>query len=220
MTIWMPARRPVELLASRGIVFGNTTVHADLILDDGNELRFGHKQEDVERLYACQAAEHPMPMARRPSERFISLRAARLDFDRGLLKRVTFEAHDQFKNPLTPYPEPWKNFAAIESRRIYGQMPRDEFLLYVEAWKERAVALGAEQAALDELRDGQFAVAAPSGRIRGHGRHQFWTDSRKTSRGGIWRCDKGGWRCSRQARIKGGACDPHVGEPFGLSRRV
>jgi hypothetical protein len=160
-----------------------------LILDDGSELHFGQKLEEIERRYSCRARDNPSPIARKEIDKIVEIDRVELSFDSGFLLRVNFTKDYRFVNPPAPYPEEWKNFREINSRRIYARMPREEFLSYVSAWEKRAVTLGAEKVPAGDLAAQQFVVSMV---------HDEYVDmvnvdlgtSRRAKGGGIW-CD--GW---------------------------
>src|SRR5438105_11221226 len=109
-----------------------------MILDDGNVVRFGQNLGEVENLFSCHAIDSTGLIARKSIDRRIDIKNASLEFDSGLLSRITFKEDYQFINPPTPYPEPWKNFPVIGSQRVFSRIPRDGFLSYLAAWEERA----------------------------------------------------------------------------------
>jgi hypothetical protein len=182
-----------------------------LVLDDGNALCFGEEMEKVEHLFSCHAIDNPSPIARKAVDKIIKTANLQLDFDSGRLCRVTFADEYQFIRPPTPYPEVWKNFPVIGARKIYRRMPREEFLSYVSAWEQRAIGLGAEKIAFDDLTGKQFSVSID--------RDSPWYDavnismgpSRRAGGGGIW-CD--GWNAIFTRR------DPNGGISFVTLERL
>jgi hypothetical protein len=114
------------------------------ILDDGRTIAFGQHLEEVEELFGCKAGDIPMRIARKGIDKSLKTDNLSLEFDSGKLKRIRFEGGYEFKNPPTPYPEPWKNFPSIGTTRISGGMIREDFLAYLKGWEERAKTMGAE----------------------------------------------------------------------------
>jgi hypothetical protein len=160
-----------------------------LILDDGSELHFGQKLEEIECRYARSATDIPLRIARKDIDKIVDIAGVQLHFDSGLLVRVTFTKDYRFVNPPMPYPEEWRNFPEINSRRIYNRMPREEFLAYVSEWENRALALGAVKVPMGDLTGQQFAVSTLRDECADWVSVNFGP-SRRAGGGGIW-CD--GW---------------------------
>ncbi len=162
------------------------------LLDDGKSIAFGQRIEEVEQLFGCQASDNPLKIARTGIDKIIKTGNVSLEFDSGKLKRMSFEGGYEFKNALTPYPEPWKNFPVIGAKRISGKMPREDFLAYLKAWEERAKTSGAAPVeAGEDLGPEQYSVGIIQENLMG-----FSTDmavvnmgpSRRAGGGGLW-CD-------------------------------
>ncbi len=155
------------------------------ILDDGKAIAFGQRLKDVERLFGFQAADNPSPVARKGIDKILRTKNLSLEFDSGKLHSIVFEQGYEFKNPPTPYPEPWKNFVVIGSTAISCGMARDKFLEYLGAWAERAKGLGAEKAEPGDLTVVQFNVSITQDEFVDMV-HISMGPSRRAGGGGIW----------------------------------
>ena len=159
------------------------------ILDDGKIIAFGQSLEEIEQLFGCKAVDTASRISRKGIDQSLKCGNVALQFDSGRLKNVGFEQGYGFGNPLTPYPEDWKNLPPIGEARISKGMSREQFLAYLKVWADRAKGLGAEPVEPDEDLSGQqywiwserdtFADMAginmgPSRRARGGG---LWCDS-------------------------------------------
>jgi hypothetical protein len=162
-----------------------------MLLDDDQPLSFGQKLEAIEKLFSTRAIDDRSPVSRAGIDKIIKIPNVVLHFDSGLLRRIRLLHEYRFKNPPTPYPEPWKNFPVIDSHRVKSRMKRDEFLLYVDNWKNRARSLGAEECIFGDLGPSQFAVSSNRDTFFDSVRISMGPTRRagKTQRG-IW-CD--GW---------------------------
>jgi hypothetical protein len=160
------------------------------LLDDGKTIAFGQSLEEVEQLFGCEAVDIPIKIARKGIDKSLKTDNISLEFDSGKLKRMSLEAGYEFKNPLTPYPEPWKNFPAIGATRISGQMFRRIFLSYLKAWDARARNLGGRRIqAGEDLADREYSIAV----VRDDFADMIVVNmgpSRRAGGGGLW-CD--GW---------------------------
>jgi hypothetical protein len=162
---------------------------SQFILADGTLIHFGQKLEDVERLLSISAVDRPLPIKREGVDKNIEARGLVLSFDTGRLNRIELQEPLHFKNPLTPYPEPWKNFPKIGGFQIHYGMSHEEFASYMTKWEERARSLGAESTEADDFEAHQFRfsfireefmlmhmfamIMGPSRRARGGG---IWAD--------------------------------------------
>jgi hypothetical protein len=106
------------------------------ILDDGKIIAFGQSLEEIEGMFGSKAIDVPIRIARKGIDKILKTGNLSLEFDSGRLKRINFEGDYEFKNPPEPYPEPWKNFAAIGPTTISGKMSRTKFLTYRTAGEE------------------------------------------------------------------------------------
>jgi len=161
----------------------------ELLLDDGNAVRFGDKLADIEHLLSSQAIDDASPIARKSIDKLIQNSNVSLSFDSGLLKGIRFMEDYQFVNPPTPYPEPWKNFPIIGLKKIFSRMSRDDFLTYLAAWEERAKQFGADKVDFGDLTSQQFEVSIDQDKFWDH-IYINMGPSRRAGGGGIW-CD--GW---------------------------
>jgi hypothetical protein len=160
-----------------------------LLLDDGKTIAFGQGLAEVEQLFSRTAVDNPSPVARKGIDKIIRTKNLSLEFDTGKLDTMTFESGYEFKNPPTPYLEPWKNFVVIGRKAITGGVAREDFLAYLVAWEERAVSLGAEKLESGDLTSVQFAVSIDKDQYADM-IHISMGPSRRAGGGGIW-CD--GW---------------------------
>ena len=108
------------------------------ILDSGEIVAFGQDLGEVEKLFSCAAIDNPLRIARKDTDKIIKIKDATFWFDSRRLTSMDFRHPYQFRNPLTPYPEDWKNFPTIGKTKIFGGMSRDEVLWYLKVWEERA----------------------------------------------------------------------------------
>jgi hypothetical protein len=186
-------------------------------LDDGRVLSFGQQLAEVEALFSCSAFDDPSRIAREGIDKRLRVDGLTLHFDGGRLNQMVFEGPFQFKNPLTPYPEPWKNFDVVRVNRIRNRMPRGEFLAYLHEWDQRATALAAEKVKFGDLKEGQYSIATI--------RHEFYDavhvsmgPSRRAGGGGIW-CD--GWNIifkTVSERLPADSAEPSVLESISAFR--
>lgn len=164
------------------------------ILDDGKTVSFGQSLEEVEQLFGCKADDIPLRIARKGIDKRLKTENLSLEFDAGRLKRISFKGGYEFKNPPEPYPEPWKNFAAIGPTTISGKMPREDFLTYLKTWEERAKTFGAEPVEPGgDLGSEQYSVAIMQEDLIGYSTDMIVVNmgpSRRAGGGGLW-CD--GW---------------------------
>jgi len=159
-------------------------------LDDGHTISFGQSVEEVEKMFGCKAVDIPIRVARKGIDKRLKSRNLSLEFDSGKLTRIIFEREYEFKNSPQPYPECWKNFPTIGGSRIFGQMSRRDFLLYLKAWDQRARTLdGRRIAPGEDLTNREYSI--------GIERDDFadmivvnMGPSRRAGGGGLW-CD--GW---------------------------
>jgi hypothetical protein len=141
-------------------------------------------------MFGCKASDIPIRIARNGVDKSLKTENLSLEFDSGKLKRIQFEGEYEFKNPPEPYPESWKNFPALGATRIFGQMPRRDFLSYLKAWDQRARTLGGRRIqAGGDLRDQEYSI----GVVRDDFVDMIVVNmgpSRRAGGGGLW-CD--GW---------------------------
>ncbi|HZR19032.1 MAG TPA: hypothetical protein VFE51_17225 [Verrucomicrobiae bacterium] len=162
------------------------------VLDDGRVIAFGQSLEEAEQLFGCKAVDIQLPpkLARQGIDKTLEAENVSLRFDSGKLKDIKFDGGYEFKHPLTPYPEPWKNFSAIDSAKISRRMSRDDFLAYLKVWEERAKSLGTRAVEPGEdLGAQQYAV----GIVQDPFADMIVVNmgpSRRAGGGGLW-CD--GW---------------------------
>jgi hypothetical protein len=159
------------------------------VLDNGRTIAFGQDLDEVEQTFGIKAEDDPSPVARKGVDKLLRTALLGLEFDSGKLDTITFEQGYEFRNPPSPYPEPWKNFVAIGPMRISGGMARKDFLSYLTAWEQRAQNLGAEKMELGDLTSVQFAVSIDQDEFVDM-IHVSMGSSRRAGGGGIW-CD--GW---------------------------
>jgi len=163
-------------------------------LDDGKIIAFGQSLEEIEGMFGSTAIDIPLRIARKGIDKILKTESLSLEFDSGRLKRISFEGDYEFKNPPEPYPEPWKNFAAIGPTTIPGKKAREEFLTYLKAWEERAKTFGAEPVEPGEdLSSEQYSVAIMQEDLIGYSTDMIVVNmgpSRRAGGGGLW-CD--GW---------------------------
>jgi hypothetical protein len=159
------------------------------VLDNGRTIAFGQDLDEVEQTFGIKAEDDPSPVARKGVDKLLRTALLGLEFDSGKLDTITFEQGYEFRNPPSPYPEPWKNFVAIGPMRISGGMARKDFLSYLTAWEQRAQNLGAEKMELGDLTSVQFAVSIDQDEFVDM-IHVSMGPSRRAGGGGIW-CD--GW---------------------------
>jgi hypothetical protein len=161
-------------------------------LDDGQVVYFGQDLTEAEKLFSAPAVDVLSRIARPGIDRMIKLENVCLRFDTGKLSRIEFNNAYAYNNPLTPYPERWKNFEVIGDKKIKKGMTRAEFLIYFEAWEKWSSLLGTENAKTGDLTGCQYSVSKD--------RDDYWDafhmsmgPTRRAGGGGIW-CD--GWHVS------------------------
>ena len=154
-------------------------------LDDGTQVWFGQKIEEVSALAGKPAVDNPSSVARKGIDKQIRLKGVTLSFDSGLLQRMVFSDNYQFKNPPCPFVESWKNFEPIEGKSIKSHMTRAEFLAYLALWESRAKARGKTKVDFREMAEGQYRVSFTKESIIDMVRISFGP-SRSMGRGGLW----------------------------------
>jgi hypothetical protein len=155
-----------------------------MTLDDGLIITFGQNLKETEERCSYAATASPFG-GRKGSAKVINLKHVSLTFDCNLLCLVKFDHPYQFKNPLTLYPERWKNLTAVAKKKLQAEMLRNEFLDYLTAWEQRARQFGAEKKEICDLAEGQYHIFS---------RRDKFVDmisislgpTRKTKAGGIW----------------------------------
>ncbi len=157
---------------------------SQFILHDGEQIHFGQKLEDVEKMLVASAVDNPSPVARKGIDKQIKTTDLILEFDSGRLNRIELVGSLHFKNPLTPFPEPWKNLVQIDGARIRYGMPCEEFENYIALWEKRAKLLGASSIAGD-MNANQFHFSFTRDQFM-HLFHLGMGRSRRAGGGGIW----------------------------------
>jgi hypothetical protein len=186
-------------------------------LDDGRVLFFGQQLADVEALFSCNAIDDPLRVARKGIDKLLRVNGLTLRFDQGRLKQMEFKEPYQLKNPLTPYPESWKNFDVIGEERIRNGMPRDEFLAYLHEWDRLAASHGAKKVEFGDMTEGQYAIGTHRSEFY-DAVHVSMGPTRRAGGGGIW-CD--GWNISFKKvtePLPAGSRDPIVLESISAFR--
>jgi hypothetical protein len=133
------------------------TLCAQQPIEEGKTVRFGQTVEEIQRLFPGEPTEINQPGARTGIDRRIVAKRVNIDFDTGRVAQLHFRANFPFEaQPLTPFPEPWKNFEPMDEVRLKRQMTRDEFMVFFDAWEKRAAAMG-------RRRDADFRVIEKDG---------------------------------------------------------
>jgi hypothetical protein len=156
---------------------------------NGNHL-FSSSTFKVEDMFGCKASDIPIRIARKGIDKSLKTDTVSLEFDSGKLKRIQFERNYEFRNSPQPYPEPWKNLVPVGLARISGGMPREQFLVYLKLWEERARACGAESVeAGEDLGSEQYSVGIVQESLEGFSLDLIALNmgpSRRAGGGGLW----------------------------------
>ena len=161
-------------------------------LDDGRVLFFGQQLTEVEALFGSVAIDDPIRIARKGIDKLLKTDGLTLRFDTDRLKDIQFRPPYQFINPLTPYPEQWKNFDKIGAMGLRSRLSREEFLSYLQEWEKRATSLGAEKMPFGDLSERQYSISIDRDEFF-DAIHVSIGPSRRAGGRGIW-CD--GWGIS------------------------
>lgn len=162
---------------------------AQQILDDGKTVYFGENIEEAQKVFSVNPVDDSSPIARKGIDKKIQIRGISLKFDTGRLNEIEFAKDYQFKNPTKPYPAAWKNFDAIDDKKLAPGITREEFLAYLDVWEKRANKLGARKVDSEDLNENEYNISTTQNQFM-DGIHVSMGPSRKTGRGGRW-CD--GW---------------------------
>jgi hypothetical protein len=154
-------------------------------LDGGEIVSFGQSLREIEELYSCKAVQMNLRCARKGIDMMIKLEHVSLEFDTGRLRGINFIDPYKFTNKPDPYVEEWKNFDAINNKKIYGGMSRIEFLEYLEVWEARAKELGIEIGDFSDLTKNQYMISSERGQFVDM-IHISMGPSRNTAGNGRW----------------------------------
>ena len=156
-------------------------------LDTGEIVFFGQSEQDVEKICSRKAIPENLSISRKGVDTIIQLDRVTLGFDRQRLVRIEFKPGYQYENPLTPFPEQWKNLTPIDGKRICSDIDREEFLNYLARWEERALALGLFKIQRDQLAENEFSVSFEKNEVLDMA-YLSMGPTRSASRRGKW-CD-------------------------------
>jgi hypothetical protein len=155
------------------------------ILDDGMMVYFGQSLQEVEKAFGTSAFDIPLRIARKGIDKKLVANGVSLEFDTERLRSMEFTKGYQFKTPLKPYAQPWKNFEIINGRCIKARMSRDEFAAYIATWEARARELGAEKMDSADLKQNQYRVSFDKDKFADMF-HACMGPTRRAGGGGIW----------------------------------
>ena len=175
----------VTLTATLAIMGVIARALPEQILDDGKQVRFGQKIEDVSALLGKPAVDNPSSIARKGIDKQILLQGVTLSFDSGLLWDMEFEDDYQFKHPPCPFAESWKNFDPIDGKSIKSQMTRAEFVAYLALWEARAKAMGKTKVDFGDVAADQYRLSFNKDKFSDT-IHIVLGPTRSTGRGGLW----------------------------------
>jgi hypothetical protein len=151
-------------------------------LDDGTALAFGMPLAEAEARLGPSREGNQALLARAGIDREIHTPAAKLEFDRGRLRNITFLGAHRFVHPVRVFDEPWKNPDPIDDVAITRGMTRAAAAAYIERWKARAVAAGKVEgvdfrvANTNEQGWGMISVSLAPDRLTLNGRG-IWSDA-------------------------------------------
>jgi hypothetical protein len=172
-----------------------------LTLDTGETLAFGQELASVEKLFSCTATDKELRLSGRAGiDKIINAKNISLEFDSGRLKRIRFSEEYRYLNPLTPYPEEWRNLPPIDNKKISNAISRDELLEYLTVWKKRAESFGMEKVEFNDMTLRQFAVSITCDRYIDMISISMGP-TRRTRGGGIW-CDSWGFIFSTNTALE------------------
>jgi hypothetical protein len=152
-------------------------------LDDGTQVWFGQKIEEVSALVRKPAVDNPSSVARKGIDKQILLKDVTLSFDSGRLWNMEFEDDYQFKNPPCPFAESWRNFDPIEGKSIKSLMTRAEFLAYFGALGGARKGFGEEEGRFWRIGGGPVSRNFHEGVVYRYGWHFLWTVAKHRERG-------------------------------------
>jgi len=162
-----------------------THLFAQQILDNGKTVYFGQNLQEVQKIFSVTPVDDPSSIARKGIDKKIEIKGVSLSFDTERLSEIEFTKGYQFKTPPKPYSKAWKNFEVIDDKKVIANMSREEFLMYLAAWEERAKKLGAQKVDSEGLNENQYNVLVNRDEFMDM-IHVSMGPSRMTSRGGRW----------------------------------
>jgi hypothetical protein len=115
----------------------------NLVASDGKRFYFGQDLAEAEESFGISAKQLSPSLARvRPNHRIIETKELALTFDTGRLSNMEFLEDFDFRIPLTPYAEDWKNLNGLGFGR---DMTRGAAAGYLSTWEKRVSTLGARK---------------------------------------------------------------------------
>lgn len=153
--------------------------------DLSKKIDFGMKITDAESMLGIIAIDDGSPIARKGIDQLIKTRKLILHFDSGKLKGMDFKKCFDFKLPLSPFREPWKNFSLDSNRNLKIGMDLRAFKKFVNWWEKHLQGLGLIQVKEGELSEGNFKVNFLNSKFI-TSCHISFGPSRVTSKGGLW----------------------------------
>jgi hypothetical protein len=128
-----------------------------LVTNDGKRFYFGQDLAEAEESFGISAKQLPPSLARvRPNHRILETKELTLAFDTGRLSNMEFLEDFDFRIPLTPYAEDWKNLNGLGFGR---DMTRRAAVGHLSTWEERVITLGARKIDCgNDLSAGEFST--------------------------------------------------------------
>ena len=115
----------------------------NLVGSDGKRFYFGQDLAEAEESFGISAKQLSPDLARvHPNHRIIETKELALTFDTGRLSNMEYLEAFDFKIPLAPYAEDWKNLNGLGFGR---DTMRGAAAGYLSTWEKRASTLGARK---------------------------------------------------------------------------
>lgn len=113
------------------------------LVANGKRFYFGQDLTEAEKNFGISAKQHRAEIAWVvPNQRIIETNEVILTFDVGKLMRMELLEDFDFKIPLTPYAEDWKN---LDGSVFGADMTREKTTQYLSLWEQHSIRLGCKK---------------------------------------------------------------------------